>query len=262
MTALAFDDVDLALGAHPVLSRVRFEIEAGEFVGLFGANGAGKTTLLRAALGLVAPRHGRITVLGLPAERGNKAVGYMPQRRTTPAHDRLSGRDFVACVAEGTRWGLRPPSRLLQREVARVLERVGAERLARRPIASMSGGERQRLLLAQALLGEPRLLLLDEPLASLDPSHQASVVALIRELHQSLGVAVVFCAHDLNPLLGVMDRVLYLANRHATLGTLDEVVTGPALSRLYGSPIEVVRTGGRIFVLPQAMQAAEVAADA
>ncbi|MDE2335402.1 MAG: ATP-binding cassette domain-containing protein [Rhodospirillales bacterium] len=248
MSALAFRDVELALGGRSVLAGVNLAIEAGEFIALLGGNGAGKTTLLRAALGLVAPRRGSISVFGQPAARGNPAIGYMPQSRSIPPSLRLSGRDFVACAVDGARWGLPLPGRAARAEVERVLDLVGAADLARRPLAELSGGERQRLLLAQALLDQPRLLLLDEPLMSLDPSRQAGVVDLVASLQRRLGVTVLFSAHDLNPLLPVMDRVLYVGNRQAALGTVEAVITPAVLSRLYGTPIEVVRAGGHIFV--------------
>jgi zinc/manganese transport system ATP-binding protein len=216
---------------------------------VLGPNGAGKTTLTRAILGLVPVSAGRITVLGSPASRGHARLGYMPQTRSAAASARLCGWDFVASAVDGHRWGLPMPGAAGRREVARVLELVDAADLARRPLADLSGGERQRLLLAQALLGTPRLLLLDEPLISLDPHHQSAVVALVRRLQQALRLTVLFTAHELNPLVGAMDRVLYLGGGHAALGTVDEVITGPVLSRLYGSEIEVVRLGGRIFVL-------------
>jgi len=258
MTAIAFDGVSLALGGRTILKDVTFAVEEPEFVGVLGANGAGKTTLMRAILGLVPPRAGLIRVLGTAPARGNPAIGYMPQARSTAAL-RLSGRDFVAAAAGGHRWGLPFPSPDNRREVAWALDQVGATALARRPLAEISGGERQRLLLAQALLGRPKLLLLDEPLISLDPHHQREVVALARELQQSLGVTVLFSAHELNPLLHALDRVLYLGCGEAALGTVDDVVTGPVLSRLYGTPIEVVHLGGRIFVMSGA---AEIERDA
>jgi zinc/manganese transport system ATP-binding protein len=133
--------------------------------------------------------------------------------------------------------------------VDRVLDLVGARPLARRPLSELSGGERQRLLLAQALVGAPRLLLLDEPLISLDPHHAGDVVALVKSLQVALGLTVLFSAHELNPLLGALDQVLYLGRGQAALGAVDEVITGPVLSRLYGADIEVVRLGGRIFVM-------------
>jgi zinc/manganese transport system ATP-binding protein len=155
----------------------------------------------------------------------------------------------VASAVNGQRLGLPIPGKAGCAEVDRALDLVGARDLARRPLAETSGGERQRLLLAQTLIGRPRLLLLDEPLISLDPHHQRIVVELVKSLQTELGIAVLFSAHELNPLLGVLDRVLYLGNRQAALGTVDEVITGPVLSRLYGSEIDVVRLHGRIFVM-------------
>ena len=248
MTSVEFADATLALGGRTVLSDVSFAVDESEFVGVLGPNGAGKTTMMRAILGLVRPSRGAIRVLGRPAARGSAAIGYMPQLRSAAA-SRLSGRDFVAAAARGHRWGLPVLGAAARHEVDHVLDLVGATALAARPLADLSGGERQRLLLAQALLGRPRLLLLDEPLISLDPHHQRGVVELVRHLQRELRIAVLFSAHELNPLLGALDRVLYLGGGHAALGTVEEVITGPVLSRLYGSEIEVVHLRGRIFVM-------------
>ncbi len=249
MNAIEFRNVRLALGGRVILAGVTLDIAAREFVGVLGPNGAGKTTLMRAILGLVPPSRGTIRVLGRPAMRGNPAVGYMPQVRGTPAGMRLSGWDFVAGVLDGHRLGLPLPGKKGRAEVDRALDLVGARALASRPLAETSGGERQRLLLAQALIGRPRLLLLDEPLISLDPHHQRGVVALAKSLQTELGIAVLFSAHELNPMLSALDRVLYLGRAQAAIGTVDEVITGPVLSRLYGSEIDVVRLKGRIFVM-------------
>ncbi len=249
MSFLVFREVDLSLGGRAVLSGVNLRFVPGEFVGVLGPNGSGKTTLMRAVLGLVAPASGEITVLGRKAARGNPAVGYMPQTRSSAGIAGLSGQEFVAGVVQGHRPGLPRLGRAGRAEVDRVLDLVGARDLARRPLAEISGGERQRLLFAQALVGDPKLLLLDEPLISLDPHHQGAVVALAKRLQVELGLTVLFSAHELNPLLGAMDRVLYLGRGRAALGTVDEVITGPVLSRLYGSDIEVVRARGRIFVM-------------
>jgi zinc/manganese transport system ATP-binding protein len=248
VSAADLSAVRLALGGRTILDSVDLSIAEGAFIGVLGPNGAGKTTLFRALLGLVPLAAGRIRVLGEPVRRGNPAIGYMPQHRSTNG-SRLSGRDFVASAVNGHRWGLPFAGAATRREVARVLALVGADELARRPLAELSGGERQRLLLAQALLGQPRLLLLDEPLISLDPHHQRGVVELVRGLQRQLGLTVLFSAHELNPLLGAIDRVLYLGGGHAALGTVDDVITGPVLSRLYGSAIDVVHLNGRIFVM-------------
>ena len=248
MSLVAFDHVTLALGGRKILSDVSFDVAGGEFIGLLGPNGAGKTTLMRAILGLVQPSAGSIAVGGRPAARGNLAVGYMPQMRGQ-ADLRWTGWDFVAGAAGGHRWGLPRLDKAARDEVDWALDVVDATALSRRPLGELSGGERQRLLLSQALLGRPKLLLLDEPLISLDPTHQRGVVELVARLRTELGLSILFSAHELNPLLGAIDRVLYVGGGRAVLGTVDEVITGPVLSRLYGSPIEVLRLGRRIFVM-------------
>ena len=249
MNAIEFRDASLMLGGRTVLTAINLEIAAHEFIGVLGPNGSGKTTLMRAVLGLVQPSTGTIRVLGRAARRGDPAIGYLPQHRASATTVRLSGWDCVAGVVNGHRLGLPILNKQGRKEVDRVLDLVGARELARRPLSEMSGGERQRLLLAQALIGRPQLLLLDEPLISLDPSHQRAVVELARSLQGELGAAILFSAHELNPLLGAMDRVLYLAGGRAALGTVDEVINGPVLSRLFGSPIDVVHVKDRIFVM-------------
>jgi zinc/manganese transport system ATP-binding protein len=249
VTAVALADVTLAIGGRTILSDVSLAIEDGEFVGVLGANGAGKTTLFRALLGLLPPVSGRISVLGQPATRGNAAIGYLPQSRGLAPDLRLSGRALVATAIHGHRWGPPIASREDRREIDRVLAAVGASELAARPLADMSGGQRQRLLLAEALIGRPKLLLLDEPLISLDPHQQHVVVDLVRRLSRELSLTVLFSAHELNQLLPAIDRVLYLGSRQAALGTVDEVIRPEIMSRLYGAPIEVVRAGGHIFVM-------------
>ena len=249
MSALSFDNVSIRLGRRTILEGASFEIADGEFIGMLGANGAGKTTLMRAALGLVPTSGGVLRVLGNSVTRGNPAIGYMPQNRGDFARLRLSGYDIVASGAGGAAWGLPRLDAAQRREIDWALDMVGARDLARCSIGDMSGGERQRLLLSQALIGRPRLMLLDEPLMSLDPAHQKSVVEIVRRLSDELKIAILFSAHEINPLLRAIDRVLYLGAGKAVLGAVDEVITGPVLSRLYGAEIEVVRVKDRVFVM-------------
>jgi zinc/manganese transport system ATP-binding protein len=247
--ALEVDRVTLELGGREILNDTSFTVHNGEFIGVLGPNGAGKTTLMRALLGLVPVKSGSIRVNGESVVRGNASIGYMPQIRTGLANRRVLGRDFVAMAADGHHWGIPHRNARIRADVERVLELVGAHQLASRPLSELSGGERQRLLLAQCLLGNPRLLLLDEPLISLDPRHQTGVVELVRRVQRELNITVLFSAHELNPLLNSLDRVLYLGSGRAALGTVDEVISKPVLSRLYGSPIDVMRVNGRIFVM-------------
>lgn len=247
--AVEFAGVSLRLGGRTVLADISLHIPPNAFIGVLGPNGAGKTTLMRAILGLVPPSGGSISVLGRPATRGNPAIGYIPQMHGASPGLRLRGWDFVAIGAKGHCLGLPRLGKAERADIDRALDLVGARALARQHIGEMSGGERQRLLLAQALIGSPRLLLLDEPLISLDPHRQQEVVALAKALQVELGITVLFSAHELNPLLGAIDQVLYLGSGHAALGSVDDVITGPVLSRLYGSDIDVVRLKGRIFVM-------------
>jgi zinc/manganese transport system ATP-binding protein len=249
LSAVTFESVSLALGGTRILADADFAIREGEFVGVLGPNGAGKTTLMRAILGLIPVRAGRIGVFGAPARRGMKGVAYLPQSRGATPTAPISGRDFIASSVRGEHWGLPFLSAADRRAVDDALAQVDGAALARRPLSRMSGGERQRLLIAGALVGRPRLLLLDEPLISLDQHQQHVVVDLVRDLSRRLGLTVLFSAHELNQLLGAVDRILYLGHGRAALGTVDEVVTPETLSRLYGAPIEVVRAGGRIFVM-------------
>ena len=249
MNAVEFDHVSLRVGRRTVLSDISFAIRAGEFIGVLGPNGAGKTTLMRSILGLLPPASGTVHVFGRAPERGNPAIGYLPQLRTVQPDLRVRGFDFIASSLKGHRWGLPSHSAKDRMAIEATLDAVGARNLAMRPLSDMSGGERQRLLLAQALIGDPQLLLLDEPLISLDARHQEVVIDVVRKVCRERGITVLFSAHELNQLLGTLDRVLYLGNKQAELGTVDEVVTAPVLSRLYGTEIEVVRAAGHIFVM-------------
>ncbi len=251
--AIAIENATLSAGDTCVLRNISLTVAPGEFVGVLGPNGAGKTTLFRAILGLHRTDAGTIRVFGNPVRRGNPAIGYLPQVRTHPPSVSLVGRDFLAASIAGDRFGLPVVSTEAARDVDRVLEIVHAEALARRPLSQMSGGERQRLLVAQALLGKPRMILLDEPLIGLDPHQQHVVVALVRDLARALKLTVLFSAHELSQLLGAIDRVLYLGRGHAALGTVDEVIRPEVLSPLYGAPIDVVRADGHIFVMSRGL---------
>ena len=250
MTSIVeLDRATLKLGGHAVLADVSFAIGQGEFIGVLGPNGAGKTTLMRAILGLLPPSAGALRVFGKEPQRGDPAIGYLPQIRTVLPDLRVRGLDFIASSLHGERWGLPSLSKHDRAMIEDTLAAIGARELSTRPLSDMSGGERQRLLLAQALIGAPKLLLLDEPLISLDQRRQEVAIEVVRRVCRERRITVLFSAHELNQLLGTLDRVLYLGNGRAVLGTVDEVVTAPVLSGLYGTDIQVVRTDGHIFVM-------------
>jgi zinc/manganese transport system ATP-binding protein len=250
MTAIVeLDNVNLRLGGRDVLANASLKIEAGEFIGVLGPNGSGKTTLMRAILGLLPPSAGTIHVFGRAPRCGDSSIGYLPQLRTVLPDLHVRGTDFIGSSLHGECWGLPSLSSRDRGMIEGTLDAVGARELGRRPLSEMSGGERQRLLLAQALIGNPKLLLLDEPLISLDARHQEVAIDVVRKACREHGITVLFSAHELNQLLGTLDRVLYLGNKQAVLGTVDEVITAPVLSRLYNTDIQVVRAEGHIFVM-------------
>ncbi|MCW2694440.1 MAG: metal transporter ATP-binding protein [Mycobacterium sp.] len=246
------------VGGRTIWSDVTLQVAPGEFVAVLGPNGAGKSTLLKLLLGLLPSGPGDVTVLGAPAGRHNRDVGYLPQRRAFDPGTRVRGVDVVRLGLDGDRWGVPLPfagrarARAARERVAQVIELVGATGYAHRPIGQCSGGEQQRLLIAQALVRRPRLLLLDEPLDSLDVTNQAGVSALIQRVCRSLGVAVLMVAHDVNPILPYLDQVIYLARGGAVMGPPEQVVTADTLTMLYGTPVDVLRDrSGRLVVVGQ-----------
>lgn len=249
MIAIDIKHLTLSYECRSIFQHFNAEIADGEFIGIFGPNGAGKSSLLRAILGLLTPSAGTINVLGQPAERGNSAIGYVAQSHTMQAAAQLSGRARVAAAYQGYRWGLPFISKTERQELTELLQLVDAQHFADRPFNTLSGGEKQRLFLAQALLNRPKILLLDEPLSNLDPGSQELLIALVQKIRTELNVTVLFTAHDLNPLLHVMDRIIYLAQGNAAIGSVTEIVTSEKLSWLYGIPIEVVRHNDRLFVV-------------
>jgi zinc/manganese transport system ATP-binding protein len=250
MPAVAFRDAAVALGGRTIWADANFELAPGSFAGLIGPNGTGKTTLLRVLLGQVRLSSGSVNVLGAPPRRGNLALGYVPQRRTLEADLALRGRDLVLLGLIGNRWGFGPASKAQKAAVWKALEAVEATAFADRPVGLLSGGEQQRLLIAQALLTEPRLLLLDEPLASLDLRSQHEIVHLVDDLRRDRNMTVLFVSHDLNPLLEVLDSIVYILDGAPVCGEPDAVVRSDLLSRLYATDVHVHQTDdGHRFVV-------------
>jgi len=246
---ISLKGVGVQLGGREIFAGVDAEIHAGEFVAILGPNGAGKSTLLRVLLGLQPYSSGAVLIGGRPPGRGSRLIGYVPQGRLLDRDLPIRGHDLVALGYDGDRWGIPLFAQAAKRRhVNETIEAVGATAYAGAPVGHLSGGEQQRLLLAQAILDDPALLLLDEPLASLDPHHQREMVTLIAGISRQRSATVLLVAHDVNPLLPVLDRVLYIANGRAVLGSVDEVIQTDVLSNLYGSSVTVFRTSGRIFV--------------
>jgi len=247
---LRIEDASLRRGERELWSGLDLDVEPGEFIAVLGPSGSGKTTLLRAILGLEPLSSGTITALGAPVRtKGNRRIGYVPQSRPLPRDTSLRGRDLVSLGVDGHKWGIPFPRRADRERVDALVRSVGAERFADRPVGLLSGGEQQRLRIGQALADDPRILLCDEPLTSLDLANQQAVVALIDRHRRETDAAVLFVTHDINPVLGSVDRILYLAGGRFMLGKPDEVLDSRVLSDLYGAPVYVLRAGGRLVVV-------------
>ena len=244
--------VSVSLAGRQVLDDVSFTVGAGQFTGLIGPNGAGKTTLLRVILGLQRATAGTVSVLGQSRSRRNPSIGYVPQKVLLDPDLPMRARDLVALGIDGHRFGMPLPSRARRQAVSEMLHAVDADRFADARVGNLSGGEQQRVLIAHALISRPRLLLLDEPLANLDLGSGQEVVSLLARLATQQQVAVLLSAHEMNPLLPVMDRVVYLAAGRAASGPADQVIQADVLSRLYGHHVDVVQVHGRVLVVADA----------
>lgn len=254
-SAVSFDRVTLDYGERRIWTELSLDVAPGSFLAILGPNGAGKTSLLKAILGLVTPSGGRISVEGRAPRRGNPAIGYIPQHQAFDRDLPLRGRDLVRMGVDGHRWGIGLPNAAASTAVRRAIASVEAERYADGPIGRLSGGEVQRLRIAQALVGEPRLLLCDEPLASLDLRHQQGITDLIAGWRRTSGGTVLFVTHDVNPILQLVDRVVFVVNGRWAAGTPDEVLTSERMSELYGSHVDVVRVHNRVLVVGESTEA-------
>jgi zinc/manganese transport system ATP-binding protein len=247
---LRLEGIGVQLGGRQILRDVSFTVRPGEFTGLIGPNGAGKTTLLRVILGLQAPTSGRVLLEGRPRpRRAGRLIGYVPQKLVIDQDMPLRARDVVAMGLDGHKLGFALPSRARRDLVAEALEAVDAGRYADARVGELSGGEQQRVMIAHAVISRPPLLLLDEPLANLDLRSERGVVSVLARLAREQRIAVLISAHDMNPLLGDTDTIVYVAGGRAAAGRTEDVICSEVLSALYGSPVDVIRVQGRVLVV-------------
>jgi zinc/manganese transport system ATP-binding protein len=243
------EDLALRFDRRVLWEGLSFELQAGEFLAVLGPNGTGKTSLLRILLGLLEPSSGRVQVNGRSPREGRERVGYVPQQRAFDRDLALRARDLVRLGLDGHRWGAGRLSSDARLRIDRALAEVGASDYTDAPIGRLSGGEQQRLRVAQALVSDPALILADEPLLSLDLAYQQVITGLLDERRRSAGTPIVFVTHDINPVLGMVDRVLYLAPGSWAIGAPDDVLTSETLSQLYGTDVDVLRVRGRVVVV-------------
>lgn len=249
MTAIIkASNASLAFSERSIWSNLNFEVSQGEFIAVIGANGSGKSMLLKSILGQQELSGGQVEVFGQAPGKQNREIGYIPQHRAVDSGLPLRVIDAVRFGLDGHRFGLPIPSVAKKQLSLEALAKVDAVHLAQSSVGALSGGEMQRVRVAQALISHPKLILADEPLSALDLNHQQVVSELIAN-QRSEGTAVLFVTHDVNPIIDYVDRVLYLAQGNYSIGTPDEVLQSDVLSRLYGTEIDVVRNQGRIVVL-------------
>lgn len=239
----------LQFGKRALWEDLDLDIMPGEFFAVLGPNGSGKTSFLKVLLGLQDLHAGRAMLAGHPVERGSSVIGYIPQQKSFAPDTPMRARDLVGLGVDGHRWGLRLRMSTANRRIDELLDVVGASDYAKVPVGLLSGGEQQRLRVAQALATDPEVLLCDEPLLSLDMHHQQAVSALINKQCREKNSAVVFVTHEINPIIDYVDRVLYLAGGSFRVGTPEEVMTTEVLSELYESHVEVIHANGRIVVV-------------
>jgi zinc/manganese transport system ATP-binding protein len=239
---LSFDDVSVVRGGRLIWSEGTFDVPSGGIIAVIGTSGSGKTTLLNAVLGTIPTASGEIRVLGKPPGAATGLIGYVPQNYAAAAGNAVRARDAVMLGLTGNRWGFGRADADQRRRVDEILSAVDAGEFANRRLSQLSGGQRQRVAIAEALVGRPRLLILDEPLTALDVRNERGIVGLLARIREEFGVTIVVVAHDLNPLLGILDGAIYLLDGHAHFDTMDEVVDEHLLTHLYGTSIQVVHT--------------------
>jgi zinc/manganese transport system ATP-binding protein len=237
------------MGNRTLWSDLTFSLNSGDFLAVLGPNGVGKTTLLKVLLGLVRHSAGEVRVNGAPPHRGNDQVGYIPQQRAFDSSLPIRARDLVRFGLDGHRWGMPLRSRQYRQRLDEVMEAVGATAYANAPVGLLSGGEQQRLRIAQALLGDPTVLLCDEPLLALDLASQRAVTELIDQRRRDAGTPVIFVTHEVNPVLPYVDRILYLVRGRWDIGTPTEILTSERLTALYGIDVDVIKVRDRFIVL-------------
>lgn len=246
---LEISNASLTLGDQQLWSKLNLEVKPGEFIAVIGSNGSGKTSLLKSILGQIKLSEGSISFLGKEVGNGNSNIGYIPQQRALEEASQVLVRDLVRFGLSGHKYGVFMPSIRANNKVNEALKCADAVQFAKKSFGSLSGGEQQRVRIAQAIVGDPALLLCDEPLSALDLQQQQIVSELIKREAKEHNTAVLFVTHDINPVLDMVDRVLYLANGSFSIGKPDEVLTSEVLSKLYGTPIDVLRNHGRIVVV-------------
>jgi zinc/manganese transport system ATP-binding protein len=246
---LEIKNATLQLDGRVLWQNLNLEVQPNEFIAILGANGSGKSSLLKAILGQFPLSQGSIELNSKKIRRGSRRIGYVPQSRQPETSMPIRGKDLLWLGLNGHRFGFWIPAKTARAQYDHIIEAIDGQELQNQPISEMSGGELQRFRVGQAVISEPDLILADEPLSALDYNQQSSIAELLKRESKEHHAAVLFVTHDVNPILDMVDRVLYLADGKFRIGTPDEVLTSETLTELYGTPIDVVRNQGRILVI-------------
>jgi zinc transport system ATP-binding protein len=233
---IEIEDLSFSYGGVPVLERVDLSVAEGEFLGLVGPNAGGKSTLLRLILGLLQPQRGRIRVLGRAPRQARRRIGYVPQYPAFPRSFPITVDQVVLMGRIGAGPGLGPWRGVDRKAALAALRDVEAADLAGRQIDTLSGGQLQRVLLARALVGEPRLLILDEPTANIDQRLEGEIFDLLAELNARLTIVVV--SHDVGFISSYVSRVACL-NRTLVCHATDDI-DGRVIGELYGEDVRMI----------------------
>ena len=249
------------------LEDITFQVSQGEILGIIGPNGSGKSTLFKVILGLLRPWRGEMLVFGQPSRSQLALVGYMPQMELVDWDFPVTVGDVALMGRYGRLGLLRRPTKADRRASEEALERVGMAHLRKRLIGELSGGQRRRVLLARALADNPRLLLLDEPLAGLDATAQHQLLDIVRDV-QAAGTTVVLSTHDLSCVSGACHHAACLNRYLVAYGTAEEVLTERVLSETFGTHLLMVHLDGQAYAYqhhlhePQALERQPVSQEA
>ena len=262
IACIEFNDAGVSRGVRTIWQHGSFCIPQGSVTAIVGTNGAGKTTMMKAELGLIPTTHGSITVLGRPAGAMNHRIGYVPQSYASDIESNITAEQSVLLGLTGTRFGIHPITREQKDKVQDALEFVGMRNKSKYRLSELSGGLRQRVAIAQALVSDPQLLMLDEPLANLDLASQRATVHVLAKLNHELGMTIQVVAHDLNMLLPILTGAVYLLDGHPHYAGMNEVLDSKLLTHLYGTTVQVITTPqGDMFVTPSEDEPGDAAVD-
>ena len=241
---LTFENVTLGYGRRRILENLNFTFRTGDYIGIVGPNGAGKTTLLHAILGSLAPQNGTVT-----QHRKPLTFGYVPQSQTMDDQFPLTALDIVLMGRYRSLGLFRRPSAEDKDRAHLALEQVGVPDLAPRLFREFSGGQKQRTLMARALVSDPDVLVLDEPTNDMDVAAEHATMELVDQLHDERGLLVLMVSHMLNVVVNHVRQVALVGGGQFEMGTVEEIVTPATLKRLYNLPLEVVEVGRKRVVL-------------